>query len=132
MASTRHPLAPTLGRLAFAAIAAALLVVATPVRAQTSGAPPAAEEIDQATLESFAAAALEVEAISMDWSERMAGVQDTEELETMREQAQAELVEAVRDEGLTVETYNTILEVAQVDPDLNARVQQLMREEAGQ
>ena len=137
MVFTRHRTTPGTtpyrgGPLAVLA-ALALLLVAAPALAQGTATPGvSADEIEQSTLESFAAAAIEVETISRTWSERMAGVEDDAELQSMRQEAQSEMVEAVRDEGISVEEYNMVLQVAQADPDLNARLQELMREEAGQ
>jgi hypothetical protein len=114
-------------RLALAA--AALLALATPVAAQDTNPAPPAVVVDEASLRSFAAAVLQINAIAQEWSARIGREQDPARIEAMREDALTDIVEAVRDEGLTVDEYTAILQVAQTDPAINARVQEFMREE---
>jgi Rieske Fe-S protein len=110
-------------------LAAALALMAAPAWSQTTQA-PAEPSFDDATLESFAAAAVEVGEISSEWSQKMQEVEDPARLESMRQDAQDEMVEAVEDEGITVETYNRVLQVAEADPDLGERIRSLMDQQA--
>lgn len=112
-------------------LAAALALMAAPAWSQTTTA-PAEQNFDDATLESFAAAATEVGEISSEWTQRMQEVEDPERLESMQQDAQDAMVGAIEEEGIDVETYNQILQVAESDPELGARIRQMMDEQAAQ
>lgn len=113
-------------------LVAALALVAAPAWSQTTQEQPSADSFDDQTLEDFAAAANEIGTISNEWTQRMQEVEDPERLESMQQDAQDEMVEAVRDKGLSVETYNQILQVAESDSDLSARIRELMDEQGSQ
>ncbi len=112
-------------------LAAALALMAAPAWSQTTTA-PAEQNFDDATLESFAAAATEVGEISSEWTQRMQEVEDPARLESMQQDAQDAMVGAIEEEGIDVETYNQILQVAEGDPELGARIRQMMDEQAAQ
>jgi len=103
---------------------AGLLAFSIPADAQQAPVDPA--EITNAQLEAFAAAALRVEEIGADWEPRIAEAENEDEALQMREQAQAEMVEVVEEEGLSVEEYNTIYQVAQSDAEVRETIQELM------
>lgn len=48
------------------------------------------------------------------------------EVTTVEGEAQEKMVEAVEDQGISVDDYNTIITQAQSDPNLMAEIQQLM------
>lgn len=123
---------PARGRRRLLPIVAALALVAAPAWSQTTQDQPAGDGFDDQTLESFAAAADEIGQISSAWTQRMQEVEDPARLENMQQDAQDEMVEAVQEEGLTVETYNRILQVAEGDPELAGRIRELMDEQAPQ
>ncbi|TVQ29490.1 MAG: DUF4168 domain-containing protein [Geminicoccaceae bacterium] len=117
---------------ALALWAFAPLVPATPVaadRAFAQGAAPGAEIGDEA-LRRFAVAALEVQEIGRTWQEAAQQAQTEAEMESLREDAQSQMVEAVENEGLTVDDYNAIVAAAEADPELAARIQALIIEES--
>jgi len=111
-----------------AALLAFALAAPLPAAAQTeSDQPPvAAEDLSDAQLESFAAAAVEVSEITEQLQMQAQGVEDEAELMELQEQANTQMVAAVEEEGLTVEEYNMIFQVAQVDPELNERLVEMM------
>lgn len=123
---------PARGRRRLLPLVAALALVAAPAWSQTTQDQPAADSFDDQTLEDFAAAADEIGQISSAWTQRMQEVEDPARLESMQQDAQDEMVEAVQEEGLTVETYNRILQVAEGDPELAGRIRELMDEQAPQ
>jgi len=123
---------PARGRRRLLPLVAALALVAAPAWSQTTQDQPAGDGFDDATLESFAAAADEIGQISSAWTQRMQEVEDPARLENMQQDAQDEMVEALQEEGLTVETYNRILQVAEGDPELAGRIRELMDEQAPQ
>lgn len=77
-------------------------------------------------IESFVAARESVVEISRKWEERLSNTESQEELNSLQQQAQEEMVEAVRDEGISVNEYNMIVDATQTDPDLLERVNELM------
>ncbi len=111
-----------------AAILAFALAAPLPASAQMdSGQPPiSAEDLSETQLESFAAAATRVSEITEQLQMQAQGVENEEELMQLQEQANMQMLQAVEDEGLTVDEYNTIFQVAQVDPELNARLVEMM------
>lgn len=111
-----------------AALLAFALAAPLPASAQMDGGQPpiSAEELSTDQLESFAAAATRVSEITEQLQMQAQGVENQEELLQLQEQANMQMLTAVEDEGLTVDEYNTIFQVAQVDPELNARLVEMM------
>lgn len=114
---------PATALLAFA------LAAPLPAAAQTDSEPPAvsAEDLSDSQLESFAAAANRVGEITEQLQMQAQGVEDEAELARLQEEANMQMLAAVEDEGLTVDEYNTIFQVAQVDPELNERLVEMMQ-----
>ncbi len=112
-----------------AALFAFALAAPLPATAQMDGGQPpiAAEDLSTSQLESFAAAAVRVGEITDRLEVEAQGVEDQAELLELQEQAKMEMAAAVEDEGLTVDEYNMIFQVAQVDPELNAMLLQMMQ-----
>ena len=121
----------TLHRLAIAALAATALTasMSLPTFAQTEPAAPQATEIPEAELQSYAAAAAEIEALVQEWQPKVQSAETPEEAAEIGQQAQAEMVQAVESEGLTVEQYNQITQLAQADPDLQAKIMSYIQAE---
>ena len=105
-----------------AAAALALVLGATAITAQAQApAPtpaPAETQFDEPILLAFAQASAEVEAISTTWAPRITEAPTNEEAQQLQQQANTEMVQAVRSAGLDVETYNQIFQAAQADPQL--------------
>ena len=112
-----------------AALLAFALAAPLPALAQMEdGQPPlSAEHLSETQLEAFVAAANRVGEITDQLQMQAQGVEDEAELVQLQEQANQQMLAAVEDEGLTVEEYNTIFQVAQVDPELNARLVEMMQ-----
>ena len=110
------------------AIAAFALAAPAPAAAQAAGEQPLPpQDLSQTQLESFAAAATRVGEITEQLQVEAQGVESEEELARLQEQAHLEMINAVENEGLTVEEYNMIFQVAQVDPEVNATVMQMLQ-----
>ena len=112
-----------------AALLAFALAAPLPALAQMEGGQPpvSAADLSETQLESFVAAANRVGEITDQLQMQAQGVENEEELMQLQEQANMQMLAAVEDEGLTVEEYNTIFQVAQVDPELNARLVEMMQ-----
>lgn len=111
------------------AIAALAYVPSAPVVAQTEAEPPVVnpQDISQTQLESFVAAATRVGEITEELQSEAQGVEDEAQLAELQERANVEMVAAVEQEGLTVEEYNMIFQVAQVDPEVNETLMEMMQ-----
>ena len=111
-----------------AALLAFTLAAPLPATAQMDGGQPpiSAGDLSESQLESFAAAATRVSEITEQLQMQAQAVESEEQLVELQEQANQQMMAAVEDEGLTVEEYNTIFQVAQVDPELNARLVEMM------
>jgi hypothetical protein len=124
------PIISNLWRLTLPALAIAAFALAAPApaAAQAAGEQPLPpQDLSQSQLESFAAAATRVSEITQQLQVEAQGVESEEELARLQEQANLEMVSAVENEGLTVEEYNMIFQVAQVDPEVNAMVMQMLQ-----
>lgn len=119
-------------RLTLPAVALAAFAFAAPAPgvAQGEAEPPvlSGQDISQSQLESFVAAATRVSEITEQLQVEAQGVEDQTELVELQEQANQDMVAVVESEGLTVEEYNMIFQVAQVDPEVNATLLEMMQQ----
>ena len=105
------------------------MILALSLAFSTAGTVQAQEQYDQAKLESFVTAALEVNRLIEEWTPRIQGAQSETEAAGMREQANDELVEAINEaDGITVDEYREISQAAQTDPELMARISEMIDE----
>ena len=127
------PIISNLSRLTLPAFAVAALAFMgpAPAVAQTASEPPtiSPQDISQSQLESFVAAATRVGEITDQLQSEAQGVEDEARLAELQEQANVEMVTAVEEEGLTVDEYNMIFQVAQVDPEINATLMEMMQQQ---
>jgi hypothetical protein len=90
-----------------------------------------AEFTDQ-QLESFVVAAMAVDELIKEWNPRIQGAENAEQAAQLREEANAELVEAItRTKGITLEQYQEIGRTARDDPALAARINDIYEAKAG-
>lgn len=83
-------------------------------------------EFSEAQLETFVDAREQVIQISRKWQDRLNNAESQDELAEAQNAAQEEMVNAVRDQGLSVEDYNLIAEAAQQDPELMDQLNEMM------
>jgi ribosome-binding protein aMBF1 (putative translation factor) len=117
------------GRRLYAAVAALLL--ATPFAAAQAEsaqspeyAPPAQQEqfeVSDEMLENFAEAATTVQEVQQEYSAQIQAAEDMDQAQTLREEAQQKMVNAVEKSGLSVTEYNLISQRLQSDPALAQR-----------
>lgn len=92
-----------------------------------AGARPAAEDVSDQEISAFARAQQSIGEIQEEYSAQIAATEDPMEEQMIVQEANEKMVEAVQSEGLDVMRYNTILNAAQNDPDMQRRIM----EEAG-
>ena len=123
--------------LALSAILAGTIILslALPLQGQDSQPrqqqPPAQQlEPSQDQLKSFVSAALEVQQIRSKWQPRIQAADSAEQAQELQVQASTEMVSAVQDKGLTVDTYKAIAMAARDNPELASRITKLMEQQA--
>jgi hypothetical protein len=114
------------------AVALGLTLAAAPgtlVVAQESGSTAPAPSYDDATLESFVTAAMEVSAVREDYTAQLQAAESEEDAQALVADANNAMLEAVESvEGMDVDTYVAIGEAAQQDAQLAARITELVEE----
>lgn len=116
-----------------ALLAIGLSASATPLFAQgTQGTQPGqpaqpspaqAGDISDSQVEKFAEAEEKVRSLSSKWQSKIEGAQDQDAAMQHQQEANQEIVKAVKDSGLSVQEYNKIARAAQGDPELAERIQ---------
>lgn len=99
--------------------------------AQSPGAsPPAASEqaptIPDQKLDAAAAAIERVASLKEDYQQQIAAAPASDR-ERIATEAIGALSKAVTDQGLSIDEYNSILEVAQSDPEVGAKIRQRLQ-----
>ena len=101
------------------------LAASSPVWAQ------AQPEFSDQQIESFVVAAIAVDQVIREWNPRIQAAEDDAQAAQLREQANAELVEAItQTDGITVEEYQEIGRAAQADPALAERINEVYQEKS--
>lgn len=114
------------------ALALGLTLAAAPgmaVVAQEADSTAPAPSYDDATLESFVTAAMEVSAVRADYTQQLQAAASEEDAQALVEDANAAMLAAVDEvDGMDVDTYVAIGEAAQQDEQLAARITALVEE----
>jgi uncharacterized protein DUF4168 len=118
---------PAVLTLAVVLAGALILALALPMPAQDSQSrqqPPPTQQFEpsQGQIEAFASAALQVQQIRSKWQTRMQEADSAEKAQELQVQAATEMVSAVQERGLTVETYKAIATAARDNPELAGRI----------
>lgn len=99
-------------------------MLAGPAMAQEAPAPT----LDDAQLQAFVAALREVDAIEQRYGAELEGAESEEARQSVIAEANDAMVEAIEaTPGITVEEYIGVLQQAQADPDLNARIMEMLQ-----
>ncbi|MFC3853702.1 DUF4168 domain-containing protein [Salinispirillum marinum] len=88
--------------------------------------PQLGTDFDENQLSLFVEVQSDIQEIRVEYSERLATIEDPEQATVLQEEAGQLMVDAVEDKGLEVETYNMIAFALQNDPELLERVQTMM------
>ena len=123
MTSFRYTITTALAAVALMALAS------PPAYAQAADAEPPARATPQITdqqLQSYAVAALEVEKVNKTYQPMINKAPTREEQKTLYDKAAQEMVEVIRNSGLSVEQYNQITTLVQSNPELSKQVQGYM------
>lgn len=112
-------------------LALAPLIAAAPVLAQDTDAATQAEtQYSDEMLSAFVVAALDVADLRQTYQARLEAAPTPEEQQAIVDEANNEILGVVESaEGITVEEYIEIGQIAAADPALNARIIDLMQDE---
>lgn len=117
--------------LAWAGAASAQGQNTQPAEQQGQTSAPATEVSDQ-DLETYVDATVKLQQVNDKWQQRYQQTADDRERVDLQQQAQAEMVETVEKEGLSVGQYNSISQAVQSDPELQAKAMAFMQEKMQQ
>ncbi len=95
------------------------------------GVSTAAAEISDQKLDATAAALERVTALEQTYRQRLAEASTPSDQQRIVAEANNALIKAVADQGLSVEEYNSIIEVAQNDPEVRGKVLKRIRPSQG-
>lgn len=84
-----------------------------------------AQDFSQSDLQSFAKANSSIRDIRQSAINEIQQANDDDARTQIREQAQQQMLTAIKDAGMTLEQYNTIGRAAQSNPDLASKIQQM-------
>lgn len=90
-----------------------------PPQGQPGGMPA---EVDQATVEKFVGALVEVQGIQQEFSKELQDVKDREQAQQLQVQAQQEMMKAVENNGLSIEEYNQVVSMMNQDGELRNKI----------
>lgn len=89
---------------------------------------PAAPSIDDAQLQAFVAALREVDAIEQRYGAELEGAESDADRQSVIAEANDAMIEAIEETpGITVQEYIGVLQQAQADPELNARIMAMLQ-----
>ncbi len=109
-----------------AAIAAAVAVPALAQQngsdAQTPGATIQQGDLSDAMVQKVGTVLRQTVTIRQKYAERAQATKSSQEQQALATEAQTEMVQAISDQGLTVQQYNQVIQMAQADPTLKQRL----------
>lgn len=93
--------------------------------------PQSADDIDSELKEKFVGAYGDIMSIQMRYAEQLQSVTDEQEANSLQQQAQVEMQEAVTENDITIQEYNQIIQLASSDEELMAELESAIEEETG-
>ena len=86
------------------------------------------KDFEQETLEQFADAYVAVGDVHSEYSERLQETEGTDDAQSVQQEANDRMVEAIEEQGLEVQQYSEIAAALERDPDLRERVVGMIEE----
>ncbi|WP_017940584.1 MULTISPECIES: DUF4168 domain-containing protein [unclassified Thioalkalivibrio] len=81
-------------------------------------------DLSEQEIDTFVSAFVAVQEVREDFADRLQNAEDETEAQSMQQEAQDEMVNAVEDAGMSVEEYNEVAMALQNDPELMQEVQE--------
>lgn len=95
---------------------------ATPPTADAPAASPTAPAVQEAKIDQFADAYVQVQGIQEQASQQLSSTSDAEAANEVKANAEAQMIQAVERSGLKVEEFNEIVQAMVADADLRSKV----------
>lgn len=92
---------------------------------QDLGAEPQAQTLDPQTKEQFVAAYVEIQDIQNVYSEKLQTAADEDQAREIQQQAQDEMIQAVENNGMSINEYNEVVGIISADPELRMEIEEL-------
>ncbi|MGX9366566.1 DUF4168 domain-containing protein [Desulfoplanes sp. PS50] len=89
---------------------------------------PELQDFDDQTVDNFASSMIEVQTIRNQFTQKLQGVQDQERAVALQQEMSTKMIDAVQNQGLDVETFNTIASQMTVDQQLQKKVEGLIEQ----
>lgn len=99
----------------------------SPPAATAPGTANPSADVSDKKLDAAAAAVKGVAAVKESYQQKLAATPGKEEKERIADEAQSAMVKAVTDQGLSVEEYTAILQVAQNNPAVHDKILQRLK-----
>ncbi|MFC0268667.1 DUF4168 domain-containing protein [Kushneria aurantia] len=109
--------------------AAAPVLAADQSSSQSGQAQQQAQNFSDEQLQNFAAASQEIAGISQNYTQQLQNAEGSEAQQSIREEANQQMVQAVQDNNLDVEEFNRIGQAVQNNPQMMQRVQQMAQQQ---
>ena len=93
--------------------------------APQSGAPTQQGKLSDSTVQKVGTALRQMATIRQEYSERAQSTTAPQQQKELTDQAQTEMVKVISDQGLSVQQYNQVIQMAQADPGLKERLLQV-------
>jgi hypothetical protein len=92
---------------------------------QDLGGDAPAQTLDPQTKEQFVAAYVEIQEIQNEYSEKLQGAADEDQARDIQQQAQDEMIQAVENNGMSINEYNEVVGIISADPELRMEIEEL-------
>jgi hypothetical protein len=89
---------------------------------QTPGATAPQGQLADATVQKVGKALRSMATIRQEYTEKAQSTKSPDQQKELTDQAQSSMVKAIGDQGLSVQQYNQVIQMAQADPNLKERL----------
>lgn len=90
---------------------------------------PGSSQVDQKTKEKFVGAYIEIKDVQQKYTKKLEKVNDEEKARELQKQAQAEMVEIVKSNDMSVNEYNQVVGAISSDPELRMEIEKMAKAE---
>lgn len=92
---------------------------------QDLGGDAPGQTLDPQTKEQFVAAYVEIQDIQNVYSEKLQAAADEDQAREIQQQAQDEMIQAVENNGMSINEYNEVVGIISADPELRMEIEEL-------
>jgi hypothetical protein len=89
---------------------------------------PEFQDFDDQTLDQYASSLVELQNIRKEFVQKLENVQEQEQAVAIQKEMNTKMVDAVQEQGLDVDTFNTIANQASADKQLQKRINEMVEQ----